>query len=330
MGDRTTHKVAIIGAGQLGSRHLQALAQIDVPVDVVVVEPSQASLECAQGRLEAIPDRRGLHSVSWIDSLDRAPAECDLAIVATTADTRRIVVQELLERRLTKTLVLEKVVFQSVADLAWAQAAFEAQGVRAWVNCPRRTWEIYQRIRECVRGNGGLFYSAFGGDWGLACNAIHFVDQAFYLAGCHDYTVDVSGLDAAVFESRRRGFLEVSGCLRGSFADGTQLLLYSRRQSAAPFLTAIVTGHHEILVDEAQGVARVATQDAGWRWEEWRFRVPLQSEQSHLFVKELLLTGGCALTPFQESCQQHGPLLTALGAFFRARAGIEADRCPIT
>ena len=324
------HRVAIIGAGQLGSRHLQGLARIDIPVEIIVVDPSKASLGVARNRFLEIHNRESVESVTYVGSLGEVPGKLDLAIVATTADIRGKVVKEVLDRGLTKKMVLEKVVFQSFSECEWARSLFFENGILCWVNCPRRTLDIYRRIKGLVSGEGKLFYSVYGGEWGLGCNAIHFVDQVFFLTGCRDYRMDVSGLDESVYGSKRKGFFEVSGLLRGVFANGSELLLYSHRTSAAPLMVAILAENHHVIIDEANGVARVSGKKVGWQWDEWRFMIPFQSEQTHIFVKDIVLTETCALTPFQESSEQHGPLLRALSDFFSLRIEIESGRCPIT
>ena len=47
-------KIAIIGAGQLGSRHLQGLAQCNFDISIEVVEPYDLSRETAKKRYEEI------------------------------------------------------------------------------------------------------------------------------------------------------------------------------------------------------------------------------------------------------------------------------------
>ena len=49
------HQIAIIGAGQLGSRHLQGLAKLQLPCQVHVVDPSPKSLEVARQRFAETP-----------------------------------------------------------------------------------------------------------------------------------------------------------------------------------------------------------------------------------------------------------------------------------
>jgi predicted dehydrogenase len=46
--------IVIIGAGQLGSRHLQALRLIDEPIRIQVVDPSHESLKVAEERFNQV------------------------------------------------------------------------------------------------------------------------------------------------------------------------------------------------------------------------------------------------------------------------------------
>ena len=62
------HSIAIIGAGQLGSRHLQAIARLTMPARVYLVDPSDAARDVARqrfGEMPANPLVLGPASVSW-------------------------------------------------------------------------------------------------------------------------------------------------------------------------------------------------------------------------------------------------------------------------
>lgn len=49
------YKVAIIGAGQLGSRHLQGLKGAASSLAITVLDSSKESLQVSKERYEAIP-----------------------------------------------------------------------------------------------------------------------------------------------------------------------------------------------------------------------------------------------------------------------------------
>ncbi len=91
--------IAVIGAGQLGSRHLQAIAKIDIPVEVQVIDPSHESLNIAKERFDQIPLNPNVNRVSFSESLDDVHSEIDVCIVATNSDVRALVIKELLLRK---------------------------------------------------------------------------------------------------------------------------------------------------------------------------------------------------------------------------------------
>ena len=49
-------QIILIGAGNIGSRHLQALALLDRPAQVYVVEPSEEARVLSKSRFESVYD----------------------------------------------------------------------------------------------------------------------------------------------------------------------------------------------------------------------------------------------------------------------------------
>ena len=105
--------IALIGVGQLGSRHLQALAKIDIPVILQIVDPNTDSLKLAQGKYLEIPKNHNIHSIDFLTKIDELTANLDLCIIATNSDVRFKVFQELVSKKKVPYIVFEKIVFQS-------------------------------------------------------------------------------------------------------------------------------------------------------------------------------------------------------------------------
>ena len=108
---------AIIGAGQIGSRHLQALCHLENPTRIDLVDPSNKSLKIAFDRYEeAVPP--GKHNIELCchKSLDGLPDTLDLIIIATNSSIRSKVLKEVIRKRCVKNLILEKVLFQKKID----------------------------------------------------------------------------------------------------------------------------------------------------------------------------------------------------------------------
>ncbi|SVD11401.1 uncharacterized protein METZ01_LOCUS364255, partial [marine metagenome] len=113
MGD-TPKRIAIIGAGQLGSRHLQGLTKIKQDIHITAIDPNPSALEIARQRFVEMPENPLIQSVAYLDSLEEFDEAAELAIIASNADQRRNIIEELVSNSRVKYLILEKVVFQSV------------------------------------------------------------------------------------------------------------------------------------------------------------------------------------------------------------------------
>src|SRR5687767_10807061 len=104
-------KVLVVGAGNIGSRHVQGLARARTPMELSIVDPVTASRELTQQRfLEVAGEQRRLPAL--LEHIDEAPEAVDLAVVATQAAIRRRAIEALLGHSAVRHLVLEKVLFQ--------------------------------------------------------------------------------------------------------------------------------------------------------------------------------------------------------------------------
>lgn len=131
----TPKNVAIIGAGNLGSRHLQALALTDIPLAVQVVDPSEKSLDVAKERWQEMPINPLVERVTFHKELDELNGNFDVVIVATSSKPRRAVVEKLLAKNKVRYMILEKVLFPRLSDYEDVGRLLERHNVKAWVNC---------------------------------------------------------------------------------------------------------------------------------------------------------------------------------------------------
>lgn len=323
-------KIALIGAGQLGSRHLQALAKINIPVMLQVVDPNKDSLKVARERYLEIPDNDNIHQIDFLTEIDGLNAEVDLCIVATNADVRFTVFQELVTKKKVSYIVFEKIVFQSEKQFEDAKTLINQNGISCWVNCARRMFPIYNQIKEIMAEDSKINMQISGGDWGLACNAIHFIDLLAFLSRDTSYKLDVTGLDPRVKQSKRKGFVEVTGKLSGIFANKSRIELESIAGSKEPTLISINNSQVKAVLDESRGIAKISKEENNWNEEVSEFDVPFQSELTHLAAKEILEYGTCKLPGFSESSLLHQPLLEAIKKHIETVEYRKYDCCPIT
>jgi hypothetical protein len=312
------HQVAIIGAGQLGSRHLQALASLDRGHHITVVEPVAECVERAQSRWKEVATDAS-PNVSWAREVEALPDAVDVAVVATAAEGRRALLENLLGKASVKHLVVEKVLFQRIADYAPMAATIAAATTTAWVNCPRRMWTFYQRLRE--RTTGPLRLTVSGSQWGLGSAAVHFQDLFDFLGGGDSQHID--SLHASMIPSRRSGYSELVGELSGHSERGS-FSFASLAEGNVPVCVEVSSPSLRAIVREGEGKAWVAAAADNWSWNEEAVDVIPQSKLTGRIAADLITTGTCGLTPLASSVKHHVSFLQVLAQ------NLGVDVCPIT
>jgi predicted dehydrogenase len=315
-------RILLIGAGQLGSRYMQGLVALEAPLTITVVDPSEASLAVAR-ELVAQVQPAASHEVQFSTSLEAAQQQLDLALVVTPAHCRAQVVNEIAGRHQVKAWILEKVLAQSgeLLDLIEQTLAGHSQ---VWVNTPRRLMGWHQSIRAQLLPNGPapLLVRVVGGAWGLACNAIHFIDLVAWWTQAQVQSVSANGLDGWA-DSKRAGFQEVFGRLLVHYGDGS-LLELSCLPDAQPTVITVETPQGSWHLEEAAGVA------IGPAGQQLEGQLSFQSALTAPLVAQILQDGHCVLPTLAESVAQHRPLLQALLEHWNCSQGRHDCSVPIT
>jgi predicted dehydrogenase len=323
-------RVLIIGAGNIGSRHLQALGKSELALNIAVVDPFAQALETSKQRFDEVAKSNTTTKAEYYRNLDAVGNRFDVGIIATTSDLRRKIVEELLEKVEVKNLILEKVAFQNTGDFQSVIKLLKSKHVKAWVNLPRRVIPFYKEMKKKIKPHEQVFYTVQGGDWGLACNAIHFIDHLCFLIEETDYKMFCYGLDKDVKESKRKGFVEFTGALHCRFRNGSELSLISQNGSKQPTLITIMSKSSLYVIEEEKGLARIAHEDNSWKLEEMPFRLYYQSELTNRLIEDIISTGNCGLTSVEESYLIHKPLLESFIKHLENVTGKRYYSCPIT
>ena len=101
--------IAIIGLGEIGSRHLQALADINIACSLFAVDPSMKSTSVAKSRFQENLSNHEL-DINFLNSVDDLPKQLGLVIIATTSDIRLNVLESLL----TNIIKIENIIMKSI------------------------------------------------------------------------------------------------------------------------------------------------------------------------------------------------------------------------
>ncbi len=314
--------IALIGSGELGSRHLQSLVGIS-NANITVVEPSSTSVEITRQRILDL-NLNELADVSFVDDIKKLPSQVDFAVIATGSAPRLVILKSLLKHASVKYLLLEKVLFQSIEDYAEAKKIIDSNNVKVWVNCPRRMFEFYASLKLKLNKASPMVMKVNGGDWGLACNAIHFIDVFSFLTDSKVITVTTDELEQKIYPSKREGYIEIFGRLNVTFHNGHKLILNCSHDEI-PMKINITCIDGEYKIDEAKGNILFNGEQSSID-----VLIKYQSELTRLVAEEALAFGQSKLTDFDEACEQHIPLIKSLLSFYNRSRNLETSILPIT
>ncbi len=322
------YHILLIGAGHLGSRHLQALSQSKLDIFISVVDPSETSLSVAKERFLEVNETATEKEIIFLTSISAVKNNVDFCIIATNAEYRLQILKDLLAHTEVKNILLEKVLFQSSEQLDEACTIIETNEVKAWVNCPRRMQPIYRQLKE-ILSEAEVSLAVNGSNWGLACNAIHMIDLWFFLNDHKNYSLDIENLSPRIYEGKRKGYKELGGILRG-YSGNREITLRCDVNDEGVMLQQILqTPQYRVSIDELKGKCEIENLTT-LNKEIIEFKILFQSQLTHIVADMILTTGDCDLTPFTEAADQHRPFLNGLLDFFNLHSKTKIDISPIT
>lgn len=322
-------KIALIGAGQLGSRHLQGLAKSDLEICIEVVEPFELPRNIAKQRFEEVPTSKNIKFIVFLENISQLSDQLDLVIVATNADVRYKVTKELLESKKVKNLVLEKVLFQKINEYKEVKKLLEKTNTKCWVNHARRMFPFYKNLKRELLNSKYINFSVSGGRWGLGCNGLHFLDCFSYLSGKTNIKMDDTFLDKKLYETKRKGFNELNGMINGTLANHT-FSINCFVDEMSPMQFSITSNELNVLIDETNGWYRISTKNKNWKPEIKNEKIIyFQSELTNILLKNIL-EDCCTLPTYDEAMYLHISYLDLLITHLNNFSDIKYDFCPIT
>lgn len=323
-------KILLVGCGQIGSRHLQAVACLADVGRVDVVDPQESSLQLGQARLKDVSEANLSVVYGWHTSIDSAEKRADLCIVATSAQGRVELVKEIFEKTGVKKFIIEKLAAQSVLEYQDLMAYAQKYELSVWVNCPTRAYAIHQYIKAKIDPSEQITFSEIGGNHGLVCNGIHYVDLFLFYDATNEIIPAGAVIDPVLHPSKRgKDLFDLSGMLTGYSAKGSKFVLSYAGQHTLPDVVTITTNRHRFVVDVINGWAQESLDGQAWQ------NIPVEtnirvSHSTRIFCKDIFEKNACDLPTLQECWPAHQYILTELLPHFNQLLKTENEFCPAT
>lgn len=271
----------MVGAGRMGMAHLQAARNAGLqPVAICdVSEPNRA-------KAAATVNLAGDALFADAATLFRAHRHADLVVIATTADSHRVLVEQAAAAG-AKHILCEKPMATSVADCDAMIAACRTSGTRLAINHQMRFMAQYTVVRdELATGKFGPLASmtVTAGCFGLAMNGSHYCEAFAWLTASPIVTATAWFSGEPFNNPRGPNFFDQAGEMRFQSSDGRRLILNIGNDQGHGMTAMYATRFGHLFVDEFEGLcvatARKPEHQAmpvtryGMPWDRWERRFP--------------------------------------------------------
>ena len=126
-------------------------------------------------------------------------------------------------------------------------------------------------------------------------------------------TIDADWVDAEILESKRKGFVEFTGTLKGKLANGSVFYVTSLKVEPSAGTIAIFNSENRCIIQESgtPAIYQMKKSD-GFKQNIIPFEMEFQSSLTTKILEELLSGGGCNLPTYEEAKQTHELFIKAL------------------
>ena len=314
--------IIIVGAGQLGQRHLQSLAAFASVETLYVIEPSSDARLQAKERFMQVSghETKQLHFTDFTE-LKLNSVKIDAAIIATLSCDRVAVLSDVLSLGI-HYILCEKVLFQSVADYQEALRLTNEKKAHVYVNHILRYTPQFMEIKHHISTKiQPVTMCVEAGDAGFGCNVIHTLDIFEYLTGHHLLELQAEINRPFLHNKRGAGFIEFTGNAQGKTGEGDIIeVRYAGNLSTLPVIK-ITVGDDHFIVDQQAGTY---TKNGNIS----PFAMPMVSALTSQIMLDIV-AGTCVLPTIKQNFNVN---CLMLNAFNRSLQGSFDDntRCSIT
>ena len=187
-------KICIIGVGNIGMRYVEGIRNKFPGAELWLVDNHVRLKELA--KLE-------MANVTLVESLAHVNEPIDICVVATSCEPRLSIYQQCLALR-PRYIILEKYLFKSRAEFA---ECLSLGRVPTFVN----QWMFGSGTFHCMFEREATSVELVGSGWGLACNAVHWMDVFQRHMNITQARVGNGTTITEVRPSKRAGYEEILG-----------------------------------------------------------------------------------------------------------------------
>lgn len=316
--------ILLVGCGNIGSRHLQALVKMKNPSEIHIVEKSKYSQKLAKVRLDEVSYNKKIHQLFWYTSINQVKKINDLAIISTLSKNRINIISQLLSQGHKKFLI-EKIVCQSKQEFDTLLKQMKIFGAKGWVNNNRRYFDSYVKIKNSLKNSKYIKLNIYLENSGLGSNTLHFTDLFSWFTN-NNLKLNGEYLYPKLFMNKRgKNFKEFYGTIFGHDGKFSSLTLTSIPSPNTSIIIRISSDKKNYIIDELNQKCLILDSN-----KNFKFSFEHTSTVSTKIFSDILEHGKSNLPTLENSYIHHIEIFRIFNLHIKKQLKRNVSICPIT
>ena len=293
------YNIVIIGLGNIGLRHLEAILKLEYNISVFLIDTSITALKNSK---KLIHEKNINKKNIFLFNTDIAEINTTIncLIVSTTAKVRFGVTNKILSKNKVKNIIFEKVLFNNTTEYKKILQITKKNKINCYVNYPRKYMSAYQELRKDLTNQKIIRIKIYGNNWGLASNIFHFLDIFSYLTNQKEIIFVKNSLHKKTYKNTRKGFIELKGELSFKNSKNHTLVCIDEKNYKENSLQ-IETENFIYLIDENKKIVNKIFYKNIDKNKIKKFNFLYQSDMTNNYINCIIRKQKLALSTLQNS-----------------------------
>lgn len=241
-------KAVVIGCGQMGQRHIQALKN-EKFMDISILETNFDILSQVGEKYKILKENRFQDVNDLLTS-----KKIDLAIIATTAPYHAEYIIKLANSNV-KYILCEKPLSVSLKDLQQIKQSIEKNKTCFAINHQIRYMPAFNEVKKILNNHFGLLntISVSAGNFGLNMNGTHRFEVFRYMFDEIPSKVSAWFEEGNLKNPRGDQFADKSGLLVVESLSGKKMILHASKEHGHGVFSTYTAQYGQVFVDELEG-----------------------------------------------------------------------------